>query len=131
MSDFHLARRSFFPLATKLYKPLIKGAILRLGLYDYRFFRSWCAGDDKVMIQKSGAIVKAFNGERRWLRSGRRARLRGWGRAFPAIRDGWAWRGAWPRPAHEIMAQGRWKTARMVEVYTRAEEAGQAAQWLA
>ena len=32
---------------------------------------------------------------------------------------------------HEIMAQGRWKTARMVEVYTRAEEAGQAAKWLA
>ena len=27
-------------------------------------------------------------------------------------------------PTHEIMAQGRWKTARMVEVYTRAEEAG-------
>lgn len=34
-------------------------------------------------------------------------------------------------PTHEIMAQGRWKTARMVEVYTRAEEAGRAAQWLA
>ena len=33
--------------------------------------------------------------------------------------------------AHEIMAQGRWKTARMVEVYTRAEEAGRAAKWLA
>ena len=33
-------------------------------------------------------------------------------------------------PTHEIMAQGRWKTARMVEVYTRAEEAGRAAQWL-
>ena len=34
-------------------------------------------------------------------------------------------------PTHEIMAQGRWKTARMVEVYTRSEEAGRAAQWLA
>ena len=26
-------------------------------------------------------------------------------------------------PTHGIMVQGRWKTARMVEVYTRAEEA--------
>ncbi len=34
-------------------------------------------------------------------------------------------------PKHEIMAQGRWKTARMVEVYTRSEEAGRAAKWLA
>ena len=34
-------------------------------------------------------------------------------------------------PTHEIMAQGRWKTARMVEVYPRAEEAGRAAKWLA
>ena len=34
-------------------------------------------------------------------------------------------------PTHEIMAQGRWKTARMVEVNTRAEEAGRAAKWLA
>ena len=34
-------------------------------------------------------------------------------------------------PTHEIMAQGRWKTARMVEIYTRAEEAGRAAKWLA
>ena len=34
-------------------------------------------------------------------------------------------------PTHEIMAQGRWKTARMGEVYTRAEEAGRAAKWLA
>jgi len=34
-------------------------------------------------------------------------------------------------PTHEIMAQGRWKTAKMVEVYTRAEEAGRAAKWLA
>ena len=33
-------------------------------------------------------------------------------------------------PAHGIMAQGCWKTARMVEVYTRAEEAGRAAKWL-
>ncbi|MDE0142855.1 MAG: tyrosine-type recombinase/integrase [Caldilineaceae bacterium] len=33
-------------------------------------------------------------------------------------------------PTHEIMAQGRWKTARMVELYTRAEEAGRAAKWL-
>jgi hypothetical protein len=41
----------------------MKGAILRLGLYDYRFFMSWCSGGDMVMIQKSGAIVKAFNGE--------------------------------------------------------------------
>ena len=30
-----------------------------------------------VMIQKSGAIVKAFNGERSWLRSGRRTRTVG------------------------------------------------------
>ena len=41
----------------------MKGAILRLGLYDYGFFRSWCAGGDMVMIQKSSAIVKAYNGE--------------------------------------------------------------------
>jgi len=34
-------------------------------------------------------------------------------------------------PTHEIMAQGRWKTARMVEVYTRSGEAGRAAKWLA
>ena len=34
-------------------------------------------------------------------------------------------------PTHEIMAQGRWKTARMGEVYTRAEEARRAAKWLA
>ena len=34
-------------------------------------------------------------------------------------------------PTHEIMAQGRWKTARMVEVYPRVEEAGRAAKWLA
>ena len=33
-------------------------------------------------------------------------------------------------PTHEIMAQGRWKSAAMVEVYTRAEEAGRAAKWL-
>ena len=33
-------------------------------------------------------------------------------------------------PTHEIMAQGRWKTAGMVEVYTRAEEAGRAGKWL-
>ena len=33
-------------------------------------------------------------------------------------------------PTHGIMAQGRWKTARMVEVYSRAEEAGRAAKWL-
>ena len=39
--------------------------------------------------------------------------------------------GAAGAPTHEIMAQGRWKTARMVEVYTRAEEAGRAAKWLA
>ena len=33
-----------------------------------------------------------------------------------------AWRGAWPpaAPTHGIMAQGRWKTARMVEgLYAR------------
>ena len=34
-------------------------------------------------------------------------------------------------PTYEIMAQGRWKTARMVEVCTRAEEAERAAKWLA
>lgn len=33
-------------------------------------------------------------------------------------------------PTHEIMAQGRWKTAGMVEVYTRGEEAGRAGKWL-
>ena len=33
-------------------------------------------------------------------------------------------------PTHEIMAQGRWKTARMVGVYTRGEDAGRAAKWL-
>ena len=30
-----------------------------------------------------------------------------------------------------MAAQGRWQTARMIEVYTRAEEAGRAAKWLA
>ena len=34
-------------------------------------------------------------------------------------------------PAHARMAPGRWKTARMVEDYTRAEETGRAAKWLA
>ena len=29
------------------------------------------------------------------------------------------------------MAQGRWETARMVEVYRREEAAGRAAKWLA
>ncbi len=33
--------------------------------------------------------------------------------------------------AHEIMTQGRWKTARKVEVYTGAEVAGRAAKWQA
>ena len=41
----------------------MKGAILRLGLYSYRFFRSWCAGGDMVMVQKACAIVKPYNGE--------------------------------------------------------------------
>lgn len=41
----------------------MKGAALRLGLYEHRFFRWRCAGYDMVMIQKSGAIVKACNGE--------------------------------------------------------------------
>ena len=41
-------------------------------------------------------------------------------------------RGSWsPFRMPESMAQGRWKTTRMVEVYTRAEEAGRAAKWLA
>ena len=31
-------------------------------------------------------------------------------------------------PTHEILAQ---ETARMVKIYTRAEEAGRAAKWLA
>ena len=34
-------------------------------------------------------------------------------------------------PPHEIMAQVRWKMARIVEVYTQAEDAGRAAKWLA
>ena len=108
----------------------MKGAILRLGLYDYGFFKSWCADGDKVMIQKSGTIVKAFSGERPWPRSGRRGqagrarcsgcrrlrsrgasgrrpRRRGWGRVFPDIRAGWAWRGAWPRPARRRMRSWR------------------------
>ena len=34
-------------------------------------------------------------------------------------------------PTHEIMAQGRWKNAGMVADYTRAENAGRAAKWLA
>jgi len=33
-------------------------------------------------------------------------------------------------PTHEIMAQGRWKSAGMVADYTRAENAERAAQWL-
>ena len=33
-------------------------------------------------------------------------------------------------PAHEIIAQGRWKSAGMVADYTRAETAGRAAKWL-
>jgi len=34
-------------------------------------------------------------------------------------------------PARGIMAQGRWKAVRMVEVYARAEEARRATKWLA
>ncbi|MDE0196712.1 MAG: hypothetical protein OXK78_00870 [Caldilineaceae bacterium] len=34
-------------------------------------------------------------------------------------------------PGGDGAAQGRWKTARMVEVYTRSEGAGRAAKWLA
>ena len=41
----------------------MKGAALRLGLYEHRFFRWRCAGYDLVMIQKSVAIVKAYDGE--------------------------------------------------------------------
>ena len=41
-----------------------------------------------------------------------------------AGRNGLAAAGA---PVQAVMAQGRWKTARMVEVYTRAEEARRAA----
>ncbi len=41
----------------------MKDAILRRGMYGYGFFRSWCADGDMEMIQKSGAIVKAYNGE--------------------------------------------------------------------
>ena len=33
-------------------------------------------------------------------------------------------------PTHEIIAQGRWKSAGMVADYTRAETAGRAAKWL-
>ena len=63
--------------------------------------------------------------------SGPRPRRRGWGRAFPAIRGAWAWRGAWPRPARPRMRLWRraaGKRRRMVEVYTRSEEAGRAAK---
>ena len=63
-----------------------------------------------------------------------RPRRPGWGRVFSGHsgRVGMARRmAAAGAPTHEIMAQGRWKTARMVEVYTRAEEAGRAAKWLA
>lgn len=34
-------------------------------------------------------------------------------------------------PRHEIIAQGRWKTVRIAEVYTRLEEAERVAKWLA
>jgi len=40
-------------------------------------------------------------------------------------------RGADGAPARGIMAQGRWKAVRMVEVYARAEEARRATKWLA
>ena len=33
-------------------------------------------------------------------------------------------------PTHEIMAQGRWKSAGMVADYTRNENAERAAKWL-
>lgn len=64
------------------------------------------------MIQRSGAIVKVFDGERPWGRSGPAGAHRAGG-------DG--------APTHEIMAQGRWKSAGMVADDTRAENA---AQWL-
>ena len=41
----------------------MQGAILGLGTYDYGLFWSWCAGGDMVVIRKSGAILKACNGE--------------------------------------------------------------------
>ena len=41
----------------------MKGAILKLGLYQYGFSRLWRADSVVVMIQKSGAIVKAHKGE--------------------------------------------------------------------
>lgn len=33
-------------------------------------------------------------------------------------------------PSHEIMAQGRWRSAGMVTAYTWAENAERAAKWL-
>ena len=58
----------------------MKGAILRLGLYDHRFFRPRDVGGDMVMVQKSGAIGKAYNGEQSPLF----ADLRGTGNFFSA-----------------------------------------------
>ena len=42
----------------------MKGAILKQGLYHYRFVRLRRAGGDMVMIQKSGANVNAHKGEK-------------------------------------------------------------------
>ena len=55
--------------------------------------------------------------------------LQGWltvGRGFSG-HSGWVGMARAGAPTHEIMAQGRWKSAGMVADYTRAENA---AKWL-
>ena len=54
---------------------LMKGAILKQGLYQYRFVRLRRAGGDMAMIQKFGANVNAHKGEQSplfvdWRRAG-------------------------------------------------------------
>ena len=51
-------------------------------------------------------------------------------RALRTRRDGAAHGTGRGAPTHEIMAQGRWKSAGMVADYTRAENADRAAKWL-
>ena len=58
--------------------------------------------------------------------------LQGWltvGRGFSG-HSGWVGMARAGAPTHEIMAQGRWKSAGMVADYTRAENAERAAKWL-
>lgn len=66
---------------------------------------------------RSGSDGPNCRASTRWPRRG--------SRCAPICRE----RAAVGAPAHGIMAQGRWKTVRVVEVYSRAEEAGRRSGW--